>query len=132
MSEEKGEKEEKGEEESIEEKFRRDPFAAIFLGLIAILAGTFFFLATRGYIKWDDWWAYFLLGLGVVLIIEALARHAVPAYRRPIFGRLIAGLVLICIGASNIYGLRDWWPLIIVVVGILLLAYGGQRLRKPA
>lgn len=103
MTEEKREKEEKGgEEESIEEKFRRDPFAAIFLGLIAILAGIFFFLATQGYIKWEDWWAYFLLGLGAILIIEALARQAVPAYRRPIFGRLIAGLVLICIGAGNI------------------------------
>jgi len=106
MSEEKREKEEKGEEESIEEKFRRDPFAAILLGLIAILAGIFFFLATQGYIEWEDWWAYFLFGLGLVLVIEALARQAVPAYRRPIFGRLIAGLVLICIGASNIYGLE--------------------------
>jgi uncharacterized membrane protein YhhN len=96
------------------------------------LAGTFLFLATQGYIKWEDWWAYFLLGLGVVFIAEALARQAVPEYRRPILGRLIAGLVLICIGASNIYGLREWWPLIIVVVGILLLAYGWQRLRKPA
>lgn len=38
MTEEKREKEEKGEEKSIEEKFRRDPFAAISLDLIAILA----------------------------------------------------------------------------------------------
>lgn len=132
MTEEKREKEEKGEEEGIEEKFRKDPFAAIFLGLIAILAGTIFFLATRGYIEWDDWWAYFLLGLGAILIIEALARHAVPAYRRPLFGRVIVGLVLVSIGASSIYELREWWPLLIVIVGILLLAYGWHRLRKPA
>ena len=120
------------EEESLEEKFRRDPFAAIFFGLMAILAGAFFFLARQGYIEWDDWWAYFLLGLGVVFIVEALARQAVPAHRRPILGRLIAGLVLICIGGSTIYGLSDWWPLIIVVVGILLVGYGVLRLRSPA
>lgn len=126
------EKREKEEEESLEEKFRRDPFAAIFFGLMAILAGAFFFLARRGYVEWDDWWAYFLLGLGVVFIVEALARQAVPAHRRPILGRLIAGLVLICIGGSTIYGLSDWWPLIIVVVGILLVGYGVLRLRSPA
>jgi len=55
-----------------------------------------------------------------------------PAYRGPIFGRLIAGLVLICIGASNIYGLRNWWFLIIVVVGILLLVYLTLGLSRKA
>jgi hypothetical protein len=40
--------------------------------------------------------------------------------------------VLIYIGASSIYGLRNWWPLIIVVVGILLSVYGWQRLREIA
>jgi hypothetical protein len=124
------EKEEKEEKEN-EEKFRRSPFATLFLGLIVILAGVFLFLATQGYIEWGDWWAYFLLSVGFVLIIDVFARQIVPEYRRPIFGRLIGGLVLICIGAGNIYGLRGWWPLIIIAMGILILVHGWQRSRRP-
>jgi type IV secretory pathway VirB2 component (pilin) len=53
-----------------------------------------------------------------------------PAYRRPVFGKLIAGLVLIAIGASNIYGLGEWWPLIIIGVGVVILFNALFRIRK--
>ncbi len=132
--EEKQEKDEKGrdekEEKGTEEKWRRDPLSRVIFGLIVITVGVLFLLASQEKIAWEDWWAYLLLVLGGIFIFEALLRSVMPAYRRPVFGRLIAGLVLIAIGASNIYGFVSWWPLIIIGVGVIILFSAFFRPRK--
>lgn len=132
--EEKQEKDEKTrnekDEKSQEEKWQRDPLGRVIFGLIVIVLGVLFLLATQEKIAWEDWWAYFLLALGGVFILEVLIRSIMPAYRRPVFGKLIAGLVLIAIGASNIYGFVTWWPLIIIGVGVLILFNAFFRIRK--
>jgi len=132
--EEKQEKDEKGrdekEEKGMEEKWRRDPLSRVIFGLIVITVGVLFLLASQDKIAWEDWWAYLLLVLGGIFIFEVLLRSVMPAYRRPVFGRLIAGLVLIAIGASNIYGLVSWWPLIIIGVGVFILFSAFFRHRK--
>jgi Ca2+/Na+ antiporter len=132
--EEKQEKEEKTrdekEEKSQEEKWRRDPLGRVIFGLIVITLGVLFLLATQDKIAWEDWWAYFLLALGGIFILEVLIRSIMPAHRRPIFGKLIAGVVLVAIGASNIYGVVSWWPLIIIGVGVVILFNALFRLRK--
>jgi Ca2+/Na+ antiporter len=134
---EKEEKQEKDEktrheknEKSQDEKWRHDPLGRVISGLIVIAVGAMFLLATQDKIAWEDWWAYFLLALGGIFIFEVLIRSIMPAYRRPVFGKLIAGLVLIAIGASNIYGLVSWWPLIIIGVGVIILFGGLFRVRK--
>jgi membrane-bound ClpP family serine protease len=43
-------------------------------------------------------------------------------------GKLVAGAVMMVIGASHIFGLASWWPLILVAVGIILLV---TSLKKP-
>jgi len=113
----------------MEEKYRRDPFSAIFFGLILILAGVLWFLGAQNHLT--DWWPWFLVGLGVILILERLIRYTSPAYRRPMFGRMLFGVILICIGASFIYGLNTWWPLIPIVIGAAIIIYGISRARKP-
>jgi len=132
--EEKQEKDEKArdekDEKSQDEKWRRDPFARVIFGLIVVAVGVIFLLATQDIISWKDWWAYFLLTLGGIFIFEVLVRSVMPAYRRPVFGRLIAGLILVAIGASNIYGVVSWWPLIIIAVGVFFLFSGLFRVRK--
>jgi len=132
--EEKQEKDEKGRDEKegkgMEEKWRSDPLSRIIFGLIVITVGVLFLLASQENIAWEDWWAYLLLVLGGIFIFEALLRSVMPVYRRPVLGRLIAGLVLIAIGASNIYGLVSWWPLIIIGVGVFILFSAFFRHRK--
>ena len=132
--EEKQEKDEKArdekDEKSQEEKWRRDPLGRVIFGLIVIAVGVMFLLASQDKISWEDWWAYFLLALGGIFIFEVLIRSIMPAYRRPVFGKLIAGLVLIAVGASNIYGLISWWPLIIIGAGVIILFSGLFRVRK--
>ena len=126
----KGERhhDEKGEG-GMEEKYRRDPLSAVFFGLIVILAGVLWFLSTQNYIT--EWWPWFLVGLGSIFILERLIRYSSPGYRRPMFGRILVGVILICIGISFLYGLDVWWPLIVVVVGAAIIIYGITRARKP-
>lgn len=133
--EEKQEKEEKGRDEkdkrSMEEKWRRDPLSGVVFGLIVIAVGVLFLLASQDKIGWGNWWAYFLMALGGIFILEVVLRSVMPAYRRPVFGKLLAGVVLIAIGASNVYGLGSWWPLIIIGAGVLILFNVLFRQKKP-
>ncbi len=129
--EEKQEKDEKArDEKSQEEKWRHDPLGRVIFGLIVIAVGILFLLASQEIIPWEDWWAYLLLSLGCIFLFEVLLRSIMPAHRRPVSGKLIAGLVLIAIGASNIYGLGTWWPLIIIGVGVFILFGALLRVRK--
>ena len=131
---EKQEKEEKSrdekDEKSQDEKWRRDPLGRVIFGLIVIAVGITLFLATQGKVAWEDWWAYFLIALGCIFFLEVIIRSIMPAYRRPVFGKLIAGVVLIAVGASNVYGLVSWWPLIIIGVGVVILFNALFRFGK--
>lgn len=111
-----------------DEKKRKtgDPFSGITGGLIIILLGVVFLLTTLDTISWADWWAYFLFGLGVILILDGLIRISSPA-RHPSTGKFIGGSILIIIGASHIFGFVTWWPLILIAVGVILVV---SSLRK--
>ena len=135
---ERNEKDEKGRHiererrhEEKGEKYRRDPFSAIFVGLIIIWAGVLWFLRAQEIIISGEWWQWFMVGLGGIFILDRLIRYASPVHRRPMFGRILVGLILICIGVSLIYGVETWWPLIVVIVGVAIIAYGISRTRKP-
>lgn len=117
----KGGKRNEKKAEGLHEKWRRDPVSGLFFGLILILLGVVFLLSTQGWISRHDWWKYFIIGLGVIFLIEVLVRHTRAAYRRPVFGRLFAGLILICVGLAAIGGFGNWWPLILIVVGLAIL-----------
>ena len=131
MSEEKPERRRHDEKEGegTQEKWRRDPISGVVFGLILAVLGVTLFLAGQGHISWDDWWKYFFIGLGVVFLIEVLVRYARPAYRRPMFGRLVAGLILICVGVAFLVGIGTWWPLILVAVGLAIVFYVLLRRR---
>ena len=113
------------------EKYRRDPFAAIFIGLIIIWAGLLWFLRGQGILVLGEWWQWFLVGLGGIFILDRLIRYASPVHRRPVFGRIVVGLILICIGISFIYGVQTWWPLIVIIIGAAIVIYAIHRTRKP-
>lgn len=113
----------------MDEKYRRDPFSAVFFGLIIILAGVLWFLNAQNYIA--EWWPWFLIGLGSILILERLIRNTSPAYRRPMFGRTLFGAILICVGIAFIYGLTTWWPLVVIAIGVAIIILGISRGRKP-
>jgi hypothetical protein len=91
-------------------------------GLVLILLGALFLLvqADRLGLTWANWWMYFLVGLGAILILTGL----LGLRDRPgesLRGRFIGGLVLVIVGAVNILGVTTWWPAILVVVGLALV-----------
>jgi len=126
-----GWEEEREEQRPTEEKWARDPIGAVFFGLILLVVAVVLLLGTQGYVEWEDIWAYFLVGLGLIFWVEAVVRFALPAYRRPIFGRLILGLILVAVGGANIYGLAEWWPVALIAVALALVLYGLVRLVRP-
>lgn len=114
----------------MEEKWHKDPLGGIVFGAIVILAGVLIF-ADRQYYLDGGWFWWLLAGVGVIFLIEAIVRYAMPEYRRPVGGKLAAAVILLAIGASNIYGLEDWWPLLLIVAGVVIIFYGLQAKREP-
>jgi hypothetical protein len=99
----------------------RFPFRGLFGGLTLILLGTLFLLHQQGTISGGDWWQYLLIGLGGIFIINGLAHYWTPSYRWGSYGRFVAGIVLILIGTLFMLGFSQWWPLVLIVVGVALL-----------
>jgi hypothetical protein len=123
------EKQEKGDEKSEgkhkEGKWENDPLSGVFVGLILIVFGAIYL--GQGYLPEGPWWAWFMVGIGVVFLIDAALHHAKPEWKRPVFGKVVSGVILIAIGLGFIYGLEEWWPFILIAIGTVLLL---QHLRK--
>ena len=90
-------------------------------GLILILLGVLFLLTEMDRISWTDWWAYFLVGLGGIFLIEALLRVVSAERRRGAGNKLVAGLILVVIGGAHLIGFEEWWPLVLIAVGVGVL-----------
>ena len=46
----------------------------------------------------------------------------------PVMGPLIGGLVLLMIGGAGIIGMKDWWPFVLIAIGVVVI-FGGIRAR---
>ena len=109
---------------------RSDPIGSVIGALVLIWLGVVF-LAVQNpemirlpfSISWDNVWAFFLVGLGALLILEALLRVMFPAPRR-IVGPLIWGIILLVIGVAGLFpgmGVEKLWPLALIAGGLGLL-----------
>jgi hypothetical protein len=103
--------------------------------LILIWLGVTFYLQDAGLLPASNWWAYFIAGIGVIVIIQGIARYI--EYRGPYLGSVIGGGVLFIIGLSFIGGFASYfWPLILIIIGIAVLASAfvarGRRPTPPA
>jgi hypothetical protein len=131
--EEKAEKEaEKHEKEDMtwDEKWRRDPLSAAVWALILIWAGLVLLAENLGLftrLEWFSAWGFIFVGAGFIVLLEAVVRLLVPAYRRPVGGTLIWGAILIGIGLGSIIGASVTWPLILIAIGVGLLLRGLLR-----
>ena len=141
--------EEKTEEKSVDEKWRRDPLGSAVWALILIWAG-FVLLASN--VGWLDFlndileqfrfqlaespiaipdlqlstWSLIFFGAGVLLLAEVIIRLLFASYRRPVIGTAILAIVFLAIGIGS-WGLI--WPLVLIVIGLALLL-GGLFRRK--
>ena len=102
------------------ERRMRRRSSGVFPGLILILLGVLLFLASQGILSWGSWWQYFLIGLGLIFLIDGVLRYqeTSPGY---FTGRIITSVVLIGIGLMFIFGFSSWWPLILIAAGVVVL-----------
>ena len=133
----RNEKEEKNRNESWDEKWRRDPVDAAVWALIFIWVGLVllaFNLSSMKEMIGSD--KNFLLlgfaGAGVIVLLGVVVRLVVPAYRRPIIGSTIFGLILLGIGLGQWTEGKNQGAIIgaMVLIGIGLIVLLGGIFRK--
>jgi hypothetical protein len=97
-------------------------------GLFFILIGGLFLAQNQGWLN-GGWWAYFTIGLGCIFVIGFLARYFTGSTWGKSRGGLIIGLALVYIGIAFLYGFGDWWPLALLLIGIVYMvkAFHGTR-----
>ena len=103
------------------EERHRDPLRGLFWGLMLILIGIIFFANQQGWISGDRWWQFLLIGLGVIFIINGLVHYWNPAYRHFSYGQFIPGVVLLFVGIAFIFNFNEWWPFVLIGVGVVIL-----------
>lgn len=127
----RGEKREKSEKGEKEEK-SGDKTAPLVGGLILVWLGISFYLVQARYIDWNEWWPYFIIGIGVVLIVQAVVRYSTSSFKGAAMGSLIGGAVLLVIGLAGIMGMKDWWPFVLIAIGLVVIIGGmTARMRSP-
>jgi hypothetical protein len=130
----RAEKEEKPEKDGggWDEKWRRDPVDAAMWALILIWAGVMLLVSNFGWFTGYEGlqpWAVGFIGAGVIVLLTAAFRLVVPAYRRPLAGNLIFGVILIGIGLGEVVGWFIIGPLVLIGIGVAALLGGLLRRR---
>jgi hypothetical protein len=125
---EKDEKNEKGRDESWDEKWQRDPVEAAVWAFVLIWAGVVWLASNTGILedilgKGAEWWSVGFLGAGLIILLGVFVRLVVPTYRRPVTGSIILGLIFIGIALGQLTG--GWvvvGPLVLIAIGLAGLA----------
>jgi hypothetical protein len=129
----RNEKEEKGREgQGWDEKWRRDPVEAIVWSLILIWAGLVWLGETMGF--WTsafgrnaEAWAIGFIGAGLIVLCGVVLRLIVPAYRRPIIGSVIFGIILLGIGLGQMVNWVAIGAFALIAIGVAILLTGLFR-----
>jgi hypothetical protein len=103
------------------EERRRDPYRGLFWGLLLIMLGIIFFAWQQGWTSGDQWWHYLLIGLGVIFIINGLVHYWSQNYRQFSYGQFVPGIVLLLVGLAFVVGFSQWWPIVLIGVGVAIL-----------
>ena len=141
---EKSEKDEKGRDEKSEkdrdekdwnEKWRRDPVGTASTAAVLIWIGLVLLASNIGWLDPVTGGRTFgglvdaqlglvnliIVGIGVIELLEVAYRLINPAYRRPVTGSVVLGVILIAVGLAGFAAWQVLLPVILIAVGIGLL-----------
>lgn len=127
------EKEEKDEKNQggWDEKWRRDPVDAAMWAILLIWGGLMLLASNLDLFVDTGFptWSIGFIGAGLIVLLTGAFRVVVPAYRRPLTGNLVFGLILIGIGLGEVIGWVVIGPLVLIGIGLGILATGLLRRR---
>ena len=117
------EKDEKGED---------DRYGHIIGGLIVIWLGVLLMLINQNLIHAGDFGGFFLMGIGVILVFRGLLAFQETGSIDQGFGFFIGGGILLLIGGGIAFNLRDWWAILLIGIGLVVVIRGiNQQRRNP-
>lgn len=99
----------------------REPISGIVFGLMVVWLGVCLYLKHIGTLPDDLWWAYLLVGFGGLWILSGIVRLFVARWRQGLLGAFIPGIVVGTIGLMFILGSWQYWPIILVAVGLVIV-----------
>ncbi len=109
------------------EKWSSDPLGSALWALFIIWIGVLLLMINMGDegdkilgLDWDNFGAWVLTGGGVLTWLDILLRMLMPAYRRPLGGRIVWGTLLLVLGVGGLIDV-ELWPLIIIAIGVSML-----------
>ena len=98
----------------------KDPLNGIITGIIFILAGSFIYADNQGYL-FMGWFWWLIFSMGLVFLVESIIRATVVKYRKSFHASVIWGAILTAVGGFQLFDIDNWWPLILVFVGIIII-----------
>jgi hypothetical protein len=111
----------------IRDSVRGNPLRGFFAGLVLLLAGVYGLLTFNGDLSDTATQVYWLVGMGTVFLVDEFARYL--RMRAPVgSSRLFIGAGLIAIGTLIAYGVDEWWPMIVIGMGVVFIV--RSLLRK--
>ena len=113
-----------------EEKWRRDRGNAVTWAAILIWGALVLWADTSGYaakFSWWEGWAVFLAGMGIIVLIEAVIRLLIPAYRKSVIGSIVFGCVLLGVGLGGLVTWNYIWVVVLIIIALLILLSAFRR-----
>jgi len=112
------------------EKDGDDRYGHIIGGLIVIWLGVLLMLSNQNLIRTGDFGGFFLIGIGLILVFRGLLAFQETGSFDQGFGFLIGGGILLLIGAGIAFNLRDWWAIILIGIGLMIVIRGINQQRR--
>ncbi len=101
-------------------------WAAIFLwGALVVVAE---YTSFRDDFDWWNGWGVFFVGAGVIVLLEALARLAMPRYRSKLGWTLFWGTAFLAIGLGEVAD-PVWYALPLAAIAVVILGGAFARSR---
>lgn len=111
--------EKREEKEEKDGDWSSDSLSSAIWALIIIWAGVVFLMSNM-IEDWENSWAWIMTGVGALIFFEVAVRLIVPAYRRPVGGRIVLATIFLIGGLSNLVNV-DLWPLVLIAIGVVML-----------
>jgi hypothetical protein len=95
-------------------------------GAIMVWLGITFLLSEMNYISYNMWWPVFATGMGVVLVAKGVLGYRYRYHRSDANGYVIGGAVFLILGLGSFFSFHNWWPMILILIGISTIV-GADR-----